>query len=242
MNVIIGIGLPMPNVSAIQDEFLAINGHLDGFKEYYARLVNDEILQLVGRQRVNRYPDKEFNLYFLTPEHTDLSWLEAYGAKVTVKTGFEINPEAGTETQCTRHKLIETILQFRENGVKTTQAAIAKVIEQTQQSVSKTLQQAGISLHELVKMIDAKITTSPYKDSVRSSCINDWLYSDLAWFFDLPLDAISEEIINVIQEGGLVKLKEYLEDYPNFAQAKVLGLLWGLMDTEPTFMSEQLKT
>jgi hypothetical protein len=34
------------------------------------------------------------------------------------------------------------------------------------------------------------------------------------------------------------KLKEYLEDYPNFAQAKVLGLLWGLVDTEPTFVSE----
>jgi hypothetical protein len=239
---LMAIGLPRPNVGAIQDEFLAINGHLDGFDEYYARLVNDEILQLVGRQRVNRYPDQEFNLYFLTPEHTDLSWLEAYGAKVIVKTGFEIHPEAGTETQCTRHKLVETILQFRENGLKTTQAAIAKVIEQTQQSISKTLKQAGISLRKLVKLIDEKITTSPYKDSVRSSCINDWLYSDLAWFFDLPLDAIAEEIINVIQDGGLAKLKEYLEDYPNFAQAKVLGLLWGLMDTEPTFMSEQLKT
>jgi hypothetical protein len=40
----------------------------------------------------------------------------------------------------------------------------------------------------------------------------------------------------------LAKLKEYLEDYPNFAQAKVLGLLWGLVDTEADFMSEQLKT
>jgi hypothetical protein len=40
----------------------------------------------------------------------------------------------------------------------------------------------------------------------------------------------------------MAKLKEYLKDYPNFAQAKVLGLLWGLMDNEPTFMSEQLKT
>ncbi|MFM7438818.1 MAG: hypothetical protein ACKO2V_09475, partial [Snowella sp.] len=239
---LMAIGLPMPNVGAIQDEYLALNGHLDGFDEYYARLVNDEILQLIGRQRVNRYPDQEFNLYFITPEHTDLSWLEAYGAKVTVQTGFEINPQAGTETQCTRHKLIETILQFRENGIKTTQTAIAKVIEQTQQSISKILKQAGISLHELVKLIDEKITTSPYKDSVRSSCINDWLYSDLAWFFDLPLDAIAEEIIKVIQHGGMAKLKEYLEDYPNFAQAKVLGLLWGLMDTEPTFVSERLKT
>jgi hypothetical protein len=64
----------------------------------------------------------------------------------------------------------------------------------------------------------------------------------LAWFFDLPLDAISSEIIKVIRDGGLAKLKEYLDDYPNFAQAKVLGLLWGLMDSQPDFMSEGLKT
>jgi len=80
------------------------------------------------------------------------------------------------------------------------------------------------------------------KDSLRSSCINDWLYSDFAWFFDLLLDVIAEDIIGVIQDGGMAKLKEYLEDYPNFAQAKVLGLLWALLDTEFTFMSEQLKT
>jgi hypothetical protein len=48
--------------------------------------------------------------------------------------------------------------------------------------------------------------------------------------------------IKVIQDGGLAKLKEYLEDYPNFAQAKVLELLWGLVDTEADFISEQLKT
>ena len=40
----------------------------------------------------------------------------------------------------------------------------------------------------------------------------------------------------------MAKLKEYLKDYPNFAQAKVLELVWGLMDIQPDFMSEQLKT
>jgi hypothetical protein len=52
----------------------------------------------------------------------------------------------------------------------------------------------------------------------------------------LPLDAIAQEIIGVIEHGGLAKLKEYLEDYPKFAQAKILGLLWGLMDTESTLV------
>jgi hypothetical protein len=39
--------------------------------------------------------------------------------------------------------------------------------------------------------------------------------------------AIAPEIIQTIQEGGLAKFKQYLEDYLNFSQAKVLGILWG---------------
>ena len=53
---------------------------------------------------------------------------------------------------------------------------------------------------------------------------------------------IAEEIIQTIQDGGMPKLKQYLEDYPNPSQANVLGILWGLMETEPDFMSQQLKT
>jgi hypothetical protein len=56
------------------------------------------------------------------------------------------------------------------------------------------------------------------------------------------ISRLDPDIIQKIQEGGLAKLKEYLDDYPNFAQAKVLGLLWGLMDTEPNSMSGQVKT
>ncbi len=93
-----------------------------------------------------------------------------------VQDAFEINPEAGSETQYARHQLLQAALDCMEKGVKVTQTAIA------------------------------------------------------------------EEIIGVIQDGGMAKLKEYLEDYPNSAQAKVLGLLWGLMDTESDFISEQLKT
>jgi hypothetical protein len=91
-------------------------------------------------------------------------------------------------------------------------------------------------------MIEEKITTTPYKDSIGTGCISNEFLKDWAWFFDLPLDAIADDIIQTIQDGGMTKLKEYLKDYPDPAQAKVLGLLWGLMDIEPTVMPEQLKT
>ena len=236
------LGLPYANKGAIEDEYFALNGTLDGFDEYYESRNKEEILQNVGRQRVNRYPNQQFHYFALVPHGTDLSWLSQYGAKVIVKDAFEITPEAGSETQFARHQLVQAAIDCMEKGVKVTQTAIAQVLDKTQQSISKALRKAGISLHELAKMIEEKITTAPYKDSIGTGCISNEFLNDWAWFFDLPLDAIAEEIIKVIQDGGLIKLKEYLEDYPNFAQAKVLGLLWGLMDTELDFMPERLKT
>ncbi len=236
------LGLPHANKGAIEDEYFALNGTLDGFEEYYESRNKEEILQGAGRQRVNRYPDQQFHYFALVPHGTDLSWLSQYGAKVIVQDAFEINPEAGSETQFARHQLLQAALDCMEKGVKVTQTAIAQVLKKSQQSISKALRKAGVSLRELAQMIEEKITTAPYKDSIGTGCISNEFLKDWAWFFDLPLDAIAEEIIKVIQDGGFAKLKEYLEDYPNFAQAKVLGLLWGLMDTESTFVSERLKT
>jgi hypothetical protein len=229
------LGLPYANKGAIEDEYFALNGTLDGFEEYYESRNKEEILQGAGRQRVNRYPDQQFHYFALVPHGTDLSWLSQYGAKVIVQDAFEITPEAGSDTQYARHQLLQAALDCMEKGVKVTQTAIAQVLDKSQQSISKALRKAGVSLRELAKMIEEKITTAPYKDSIGTGCISNEFLHDWAWFFDLPLDAIAEEIIKVIQDGGMAKLKEYLEDYPNFAQAKVLGLLWGLMDTELNF-------
>jgi len=168
--------------------------------------------------------------------------LSQYGAKVIVQDAFEITPEAGNETQFARHQLLQAALDCREKGVKVTQTAIAQVLKKSQQSISKALRKAGISLRELSKMIEEKITTTPYKNSIGTGCISNEFLNDWACFFDLPLDAIADDIIQTIQDGGLAKLKEYLKDYPNPAQAKVLGLLWGVMDTESDFISERLKT
>jgi hypothetical protein len=245
------VGMPRLNIGAIQDEYFALNGTLEGWEDHYRRLMNEEILQGVGgRQRASRYPDQQFNAFVLVGETKDdddfewddLSWLETYGAKVITKTAFEINPQAGSEVQCTRHKIFQAIKECLDNGIKTTQAAIAKVIGQSQQAISKTLKQAGISLHELSKIIDEFFTTSPNKSSIRSGCIFDWVYSDFAWFFDLPVDVIAVDLIQAIQNGGMTGFKEYLANYPNPAQGKLLGILWTLLQDDQDFLTEQLKT
>lgn len=243
---LMAIGLPLPNVGAIEDEYHAINGSLDGFQDYYARLVQEEIQQLTGRQRVNRYLNQLFTLYFLTSEETDLSWLKEYGATINVKLGFEITPEAGSEGQYTRYRLIETIQQFIEAKHKTTQAAIAETLGKSQQAISKILKAANISLKELVKLIQKlmtkKNTTNPNKAYTRSGCVTDWLYGELNWFFDLPIEALSQEVIEEITQGGWSGFQDYLRYYPEVIQGKLLMVLYLMLTADSKFLVELLKT
>jgi hypothetical protein len=215
----------------VQDDYLALNGNLDGFDEHYARLVNEEILQLIGRQRANR-DNRQFVLNLVTPENCDLSWLKGYGITLDVKSGFEINPAAGNATQFTRFQIVSAIIDGNR-----TQTAIAAAIGKTQQAISKTLIAAGITLDKLIDQLSKYLpeiaTTGPYKSSIRASCIAPELLSDMAWFFDLDIPAISQEVISVIEREGWLGFLKYLENYSKPAQAKLLAVLYSLMGTIP---------
>ncbi|MFM7578556.1 MAG: hypothetical protein ACKO5Q_16685, partial [Microcystaceae cyanobacterium] len=149
------VGLPRPNVGMVKDEYLALHGTLDGFEAYYQSLINQEIVQAIGRPRANRYPDQKFLIIFIVPEDTDLSWLSDYGVKVTTKTAFEVNHLAGSETQCTRFHILEAMQKLLAQGANVTQAAIAQLVGKTQQTISHTLNQAGVTLSWIVE----KLTT-----------------------------------------------------------------------------------
>lgn len=223
------LGLPRPNLGMIKAEYYALNGTRQGFEEYYQRRINQEIVQVVGRPRANRYPDQQFTIYFVTPEDTDLSWLSDFGCKVTVKSAFEITPEAGTETQCTRYHIFQMVKECLDKGVRTTQSAIAAAIGKTQQAVSHTLKQAGLTLHQLTQMIEDLLpdshTNRPNNYQERSICMTDWLYGDFALFFDLPIEAIAQDAITTIETYGLDYFWEYLSNFPKALQAKYLTAL-----------------
>jgi hypothetical protein len=229
---LLAIGLPNPNLGAIQDDYLAINGNLDGFEEHYARLVSEEILQLIGRQRANRYGDRQFVLNLVTPENCDLSWLTDYGITLEIKQGFEVNPAAGNQNQITRHAIVSAILDGHH-----TQTAIAAAIGKTQQAISKQLTAAGITLEKLIdklsKFLPEMATTNPYKAYKRDGCITPELLGYLDWFFGLDLPAIAVEAISVIESEGWLGFLKYLEQYPKPIQGKFFGVLYSLMGTNP---------
>ncbi|MEB3311096.1 MAG: hypothetical protein VKJ02_12750 [Snowella sp.] len=231
------IGLPRPNLGAIKSQYRVLNGTLDGFEEYYQKLINQEIIQAVGRQRANRFPDKQFTLYFVTPEDTDLSWLSEYGIKITVKSAFEIDPNAGTETQCTRLQIVNAAQSLLVNGAKVTQTAIAKVLGMTQQAISKTLTDSGVNVSWIVEKLNKTLpngyTTGAYKDSIRPSCITQELYKLFADFFQLdPLELLRDALDTIKERGFEHFATEYLENFPKALQAKYLTLLWTVLQSE----------
>lgn len=231
------LGLPRPHWGIIQDEYYCLNGSLEGFEEHYQTLINREIVQGIGRQRANLYPNQKFTLYIATPENYDLSWLSQYGCQVTVKSGFDIHPEAGSETEKTLHEIQKTAKALWEKGVNLTQAAIAEMMGVTQQAISKALAKAGLT----IKMIEDKLkailpkgyTTSPNKDPIRSGCIPDQLYDGFREFFDLDPLLLVEDAVKTITEHGLTYFwEEYLSFMPNPLQAKYLTGLWFLLQDD----------
>jgi hypothetical protein len=246
------VGLPRPNLGAVKDEYLALNGNLEGFEEHYQNLINKEILQGIGRPRANRHPETQFTVLMIIPDQDhnkspiDLNWLKDYGVKVINKSAFEITPEAGTETQATTYRVVQAARELLTQGVKVTQKAIAKIVGMTQQNISKVLRAKDLTVElleqKLMNILPNENTTGPIKDSIRASCITQELYKDFSAFFDLPIEDLIEDAIATIKTYGVDYFWEYLSNFPKALQGKYLIALRYLLQDEPEFFSESLIT
>jgi hypothetical protein len=240
------VGLPRPNWGAVKDKYLALKGTLEGFEDYYESLINQEILQGIGRPRANRHPDKQFTVLMIVPEGTDLNWLKDYGVKVVNKSAFEITPKAGTETQATAYRIVQATKELLTKGVKVTQDAIATIVGMTQQNISKVLRTKDLTVEmieqKLLNLLPNGYTTGPYKDSITSSCMTHELYKVFSDLFDLPMEDLVEDAVKVIQEQGFNYFWEYLSNFPKALQGKYLMGLRHLLHDESEFLSESLIT
>ncbi|MEW6497850.1 MAG: hypothetical protein AB1589_35920, partial [Cyanobacteriota bacterium] len=108
----------------------------------YQGLVEAEIIQTGGRQRVHLYPEREFTLY-IASSNQDLSYLTDLGCKVINKEAFELTPLAGTPDQITRWKILQAVGQLQDQGQKITQDAIAALIGKSQELISKIAKEFG---------------------------------------------------------------------------------------------------
>ena len=134
--------MPRPNLGVIQDEYRALFGSLEGFGDYYQGLVDAEIVQIGGRQRVHQYPEKQFTLYLISTNQ-DLCYLTDLGCRVQDKEAFELTPLAGTPDQITRWKILQAVGQLQDQGQKITQEALASLIDKSQGLISKIAKEFG---------------------------------------------------------------------------------------------------
>jgi hypothetical protein len=252
---LIVVGLPCKNIGAVQNDYFALYGNKDGFKTWYARKVNEEILQCVGgRQRCNLYPEKQFYVHLICGDNTsddpeqidltDLSWLEQLGVTVTVRSAFEVNPEAGNENQATRYQIIKEAIELRKQGLKATQKAIGEKLEMRQSGISQSFSRAGVSLKDVIKMIDdllQKNITAPYKEDIRTSDIFEQVKVHWPELWDLTLEDLAEDAIHQIVENGWSEFQNYIQNFHDPIQVRFLMALVVILQNDDDFLTEILQ-
>ncbi|MGB5771047.1 MAG: hypothetical protein WBM32_14455, partial [Crocosphaera sp.] len=225
------MGTPSPHLGAVKDQYRAIYGTINDFEEYYERLQKAEILQGIGRQRCQRYPEQRFNLFFIATDF-DLDFLRAYGATVKNIHSIEINPEAGSVSQVAKVELLNGILELIQRGVKiTSENKLGKHIGKTRQAVNKLLRHAGVTLSDLVKQI--KVSTHSITTTDRGGCQKNAnvLLRKFRTFLELDVEVMANEIIDLIHHMGWEDFVKYcLNAYPDPVKARVLGTLWYFLD------------
>jgi hypothetical protein len=232
------IGSPFPNIGAIQDEYFALTGGLEGFEDYYDGLVKSEQLQAVGRFRCQRYAEREFTAYFIGTD-IDLTFLTQHGAKVINEHGMMYSPEAGNKHQVFKHHLLMAAKTIAEGGVKITQTLLAAATGKTQGWISATLKEAGVTLTELSERAGENISFS-IEDPNRktNNFADDPEY--LRWMGIDPIELI-EEVIGFIAAAGWSDYRDLVLNggiYPDSIRDKVIGWLTALMAIEPDFWAD----
>lgn len=137
--VIVAFNTPRTNLGVVQDEYRTLFGTLDGFNEYYQNLVQAEIIQLIGRPRAHLNPEKQFTIYLVSTDF-DASFLSEFGINVVNFEAFGLCPEAGTQLEQTRFRILEAVRQLTNSGVaiaSVTQQAVAQISGVTQGRISQ---------------------------------------------------------------------------------------------------------
>jgi hypothetical protein len=137
--VIVAFNTPRSNLGVIQDEYRTLFDTLNGFNEYYQNLVKAEIIQLIGRPRAHLNPEKQFTIYLVGTDF-DASFLSEFGVNVVSVEAFELCPEAGTQIEQTRFRILEAVRQLTNSGVaiaSITQQAVAQISGVTQGRISQ---------------------------------------------------------------------------------------------------------
>jgi len=238
-SVLVAFNTPRTNLGVAQDEYRALFGTLNGFEQYYQNLINEQITQLIGRQRCHRYPDEQFVVYLVGNPNQDLGFLTSqYGLTVEAVEAFQLCPECGTEIQITRWRILEAVRQLQQQKQKITQQAIATLAKITQGRLSQIAAELGgwIALKKILAAL-----LGLYRGTNNFSDLTDeekWLAkSYLPIVLGEPPEEAMKEVGQIIQAYGIPAfLRIFMAATPQ-TQVRLLVLV---MQALPVSLSAEL--
>ncbi|MBE9213759.1 hypothetical protein IQ247_13975 [Plectonema cf. radiosum LEGE 06105] len=118
---------PMPD--GVQPDFDYEVSIDNDFADFIRHRILETIDQAIGRNRADRYPDREFKVYILGDFPLDLP--------VTLTQASEITPEAATKLERLQLAIKKAVELLLSEGKKVTQKAIAKLANVSQQRISQ---------------------------------------------------------------------------------------------------------
>ncbi|MBD2124897.1 hypothetical protein NDI39_27465 [Microcoleus sp. ZQ-A2] len=225
------VGVPYPNVGYLQVLYQTLTGEYaplneetphEGLQRFIEAHVEAEIEQAAGRLRSHLRPNEQ--LTFLFVGDYNLSFL---GMPVEQVEAFQICPEAGTDAQITRWKILEAVRLLHDQGQKLTQVAIATLIGKSQELVSKIASEFG-GWKRLKKILLVLLNPPSSGSNIFSGLTEDekWLAQIYlpACLDDHSEDAV-EQIGQLVQLYGIKQFLRLLSVATPQTQARLLALL-----------------
>ncbi|ANV92065.1 hypothetical protein AWQ24_14910 (plasmid) [Picosynechococcus sp. PCC 8807] len=214
---LVSFGLPFLHIGAIQAEYHALSGGLDGWETYYQTLVEDEVTQWVGRPRAQRYPNLQITLDMVATfsDDFDLSFLtERYGIKVIYRDAVEFCHDAGTTKEKLKTNILGIATALNDAGTKLTQQAIAKALGISQSTLSEHLKAIWGNWLKLKQFLSKNLYRD-HRETDKTESTN--MASD-------PIVAASL-LIELFSLGGWEEITQFLRTAPPPERQKYLAIL-----------------
>ncbi|WP_099239320.1 PriCT-2 domain-containing protein [Synechococcus sp. BDU 130192] len=213
---LVSFGLPFLHIGAVQAEYHALTGGLDGWETYYQELVRDEVTQWIGRPRAQRYPDLNITVDMVaTFDKLDLSFLtERYGIKVMSRDAVEFCHDAGTTKEKLETNILGIATALNDAGTKLTQQAIAQALGISQSTLSEHLKAIWGNWLKLKQFLSENLYRD-YRETDKTEPTN---------MASNPIVAASL-LIELFSFGGWEEMTQFLRTAPPPERQKYLAAL-----------------
>lgn len=190
----------------------------DEFADFLRHRILETINQAIGRNRSDRYPDKQFKVYVFGDYPLD--------TPVKLVQAKDITPDAATKLERLQLAIVKAVEQLQEKGKKVTQSAIAELCNVSQQRISQLREFLLVLLKGTIYTKTSKNNSPP-----NAPPDGDWVAQE---FIPLVVAESEESVINeVISLLNVYSADELLQIWELIAPKMQIDLLSVLLGTIP---------